>query len=199
MSANLVHNPHAQHGFKDDLESSLYILLWVILMYSTVSDPTLVPDFMASVLDAKPYRGVGGLSKHGLLKGQEFLDDVEFPGRPALHELVRGLANLFKFRYVKAPDTLQRKDYKKFLEMGNGSDDPEFKEALNRQFCPVYDREIIKLESHAATIELFDTALRVCSNWPDMDPPRRQVFADDAATVQQLNEHVLKTQYHDLG
>ena len=42
MSANLMSQPDVLHDFRDDLESSLYTLLWTTVMYSEVSDRDLV-------------------------------------------------------------------------------------------------------------------------------------------------------------
>jgi hypothetical protein len=73
MSSRLINQPGVQHDFRDDLESSLYVLLWVVLMYSEVSDRDQVPLFLASVLDPQSYNNKGSFAKEDFLKGQSFL------------------------------------------------------------------------------------------------------------------------------
>jgi hypothetical protein len=68
-----------QHDFKDDLESSVYVLLWVILMYSEVSDRDPVPMFLSNIFDPQPYGLNGGYGKADFLKGRTFLEHVNFP------------------------------------------------------------------------------------------------------------------------
>jgi hypothetical protein len=195
MSANLIFHRTAQHSFKDDLESLLYVLLWIIVKYSTVSIKDAVPHFMANVLDPQPYRGTGGLGKHDFLKGQSFLKEVKFPGREALHKLVSDLADLFRFRYELEPTAEDRKNYEELWKvMEKSNTHPSIVEALENNYrCAVYDRATRKLEGHAATIELFDTALRIRSNWPGEDAAQKQVFADTDSGLQRPNKPVLKT------
>ena len=80
MSAALINQKGVQHNFKDDIESSIYVLLWVILMYSEVSDRDRVPSFLSEVFDPQPHGPFGGYGKLDFLKGRSFLDDVQFPG-----------------------------------------------------------------------------------------------------------------------
>ena len=46
VSAKLTGHMDRQHDFKDDLKSSIYVLLWVALMYSDCSNWGQVPSFM---------------------------------------------------------------------------------------------------------------------------------------------------------
>ena len=55
MSAALVQDKNAPHTFVDDLESFLYVILWVSLMYSAHSIPS--PD--AHSLHAESTQGSG--------------------------------------------------------------------------------------------------------------------------------------------
>src|SRR6266852_5785476 len=167
MSAELISNRKARHNFKDDLESSLYVLMWVIMMYSPVSPQELVPTFLSGVLDLQAYREVGGMGKHDFLMGRSILNEVEFNGREALHKLVFDLAGMFNFRYVKGPTTEARANS---ALLRASLPNNEFRKAFDKQdACFAYDQEIRKLEGHAATIELFDIALRNPSEWPDSD------------------------------
>ena len=93
------------HDFKDDLESLIYVLLWMTLMYLDCSDPKHVPSFLEGVLDPQPHHNVGGFSKANFLIERTFLTQVYFPGQSALHKLIYDLAWLFAGCYEEAPDT----------------------------------------------------------------------------------------------
>ncbi|KAG1762982.1 hypothetical protein EDD22DRAFT_846735 [Suillus occidentalis] len=64
MSAHLVKNIKAIHAVEDDLESSLYVVLWTALMYKEshmdIVDRT---QFIMQVFDADPLVGSGGSAK----------------------------------------------------------------------------------------------------------------------------------------
>jgi hypothetical protein len=68
------------HSFQDDLELIIYVLLWMILMYSETSDGDWVPTFLSDVLDPQPHGQSGGFSKADFLKAWTFLQQVYFPG-----------------------------------------------------------------------------------------------------------------------
>ena len=80
MSTRLVAQLDGVHSFQDDLESTIYVLLWMILMYSETSDRDQVPMFLSGVLDPQPHRETGGFNKADFLKAQTFLQQVNFPG-----------------------------------------------------------------------------------------------------------------------
>jgi hypothetical protein len=79
MSAALVMNKAAPHTFVDDLESVLYVILWLVLMYSpssmTVEQRTA---FVQGILDPKQYSGTGGTTKADFLKGRTVLQNITF-------------------------------------------------------------------------------------------------------------------------
>jgi serine/threonine protein kinase len=50
MSTNLIMHLDAWHEFIDDLESSLYVLLWMVILYSPVTPKNRVPPFLATFL-----------------------------------------------------------------------------------------------------------------------------------------------------
>ena len=54
MSARLISNKPGQHDFCDDLESSIHVLLWMMLMYLEPSDPAQAQVFLMAVLDPQP-------------------------------------------------------------------------------------------------------------------------------------------------
>jgi hypothetical protein len=84
MSAALISELMGQHGVRDDLESSIYVLLWVASMYSETSNLEQVALFVKTVLNQLPLGGVGPLSKRDFLIARTFLGLVKFLHQPAL-------------------------------------------------------------------------------------------------------------------
>jgi hypothetical protein len=96
MSAHLVKNIHAIHGVEDDLESSLYVVLWTALMfkesYMSSVDRT---QFIMQVFDADPLVGSGGSAKSNWLVARtDFLRDLFVNCKP-LDDVVLELAQFF--------------------------------------------------------------------------------------------------------
>lgn len=179
MSAQLISQQGGAHEFVDDLESSIYVLLWVTLMYSGVSSSHQVPPFLASVLDPKCYKDTGGFAKQDFLRGRSFLEKVTFPDRPALHKLIDDLANLFMFRYKAPPSDGEREQYNVLVESCAATGNPIMRSASEDHICHKYDKAKAELASHEATIKLFDDALR-SGTWPeDDDASVMQVFEPD--------------------
>lgn len=162
MSAALVQDKNAPHTFVDDLESFLYVILWVSLMYSAHSIPS--PDltaFMQRVLDPDQYEGTGGHGKADFLQARTFLRSEPFPDRPLLHQLITELAILFAVRYEPIPTQKDMKiaaSYAAYAEY-----DPTHFVAGR------YNSRISQLESHQHVIELFRTALEDAAKWPSSD------------------------------
>lgn len=178
MSAGLVSGYHVQHDFKDDLESSVYVLLWMTLMYSEVSDRNEVPAFLAAVLDPLSYGPRGGHCKEDFLKSRSFLKHVTFPHRPALHTLIDNLAQLFSIRYADKPSENEKQhtaDLLSYIESSPTSP-PSLLKAYVDSTSYVYHMRMSKLESHLPTIALFEEALSDRSNWPTNDSPVKQTF-----------------------
>jgi hypothetical protein len=175
MSASLISKLDVQHTFKDDLESSIYVLLWLVLTHSKVSLPDQVPGFLVGVLDPQPYASVGGFGKADFLKGRSFLNVVTFPERPALHKLIDELAQLFAVRYEpKPPDPAVR------VPEGAAKDNPLFMDMYQTMYKELpsflHSKRLRDLESHAYTISLFNDALSDISKWPTNDAPVKQLF-----------------------
>ena len=64
MSAALVKDPNALQTFLDDLESFLYVILWLALAYSSSSMSSRdLTSFLKLVLDPVQYQGTGGNGK----------------------------------------------------------------------------------------------------------------------------------------
>jgi len=95
MSAGLISQKSVQHDFRDDLELSIYVLLWMTLMFSEVSNNAIVPTFLSNVLDPWPYSNNGSHGKMDFLCGHTFLSNIEFPDQTELLTLVVKLASWF--------------------------------------------------------------------------------------------------------
>ena len=158
MSCKLISETVWQHDFRDDLESSIYILLWVMLMYSTCSRPDQVVPFLETVLDPQLHTAKqGGYTKADFLRGRMFLEEVQFIRRPAFNKLLRDLAVLFSCHYQKiVPDAELREP---------GSRGRQTDDALNESIV----ERLEGLKDHDATIDLFDVALRDRFKWPTGD------------------------------
>ena len=185
MSANLISNITGLHDYRDDLESSLYTLLWVTLTYSKCSNPRKVPGFLKSVFDPPPHEGEGACSKGDFLQGRMFLKGVSFPGRDALHFLVDKLAHMFAVRYEEAP-TKQDRDSATRINTYSPED-------YKTTSAYKYDARMNFLKTHQATIDLFDTVLKDRSQWPLNDRAERQAFHVGPAV--QAHERVIKTSW----
>ncbi|KAG2103653.1 hypothetical protein BD769DRAFT_1676364 [Suillus cothurnatus] len=101
MSAHLVENRDNKHDVEDDLESSLYVVLWVALLctetYLTIPTRSLL---IKQVFEVDELEGVGSSSKSAVLNSRtQFGVDV-FVNRKPLDRLVLALAELFALRYT---------------------------------------------------------------------------------------------------
>jgi len=156
MSAALVMNNGAPHTFVDDLESVLYVIIWLVLMYSpnsmTVEQRTA---FVQGVLDPKQYSGTGGTTKADFLKGRTALQDITFQDRPSLPSLLLELATMFAVRYEILP-----------------ANNPVILAALQIH----HQQRIEHLRSHEYIIKLISDAIQDPQMWP----------MDDAAVQQRL-------------
>jgi hypothetical protein len=165
------------HSFRDDLESTIYVLLWVALMFSKTSKPMNVAVFMDTVLNPNMPAGISEDTsiypyKAEFLIQTQFLQFTKFPGRPCFHKLLISLADLFAVRYEKVPF--------------GASDLPRAQQILD-SFTDNFDRELLQslplfgyferkafLTNHDRTIKLFDIALQNRSEWPLNDRAEKQ-------------------------
>lgn len=174
MSSKLISQPIWQHDFRDDLESSIYVLLWVTLMYSSCSDAGHVVPFMEGVLDPQPHGTRGGLGKADFLQGRSFLRQVDFPNRPTLHTLLDRMAHLFSVRYEAAPNASERKRFEKLLMLAQKQPDEMADDVRDQSHVASYDQRVDALNGHEVTIELFNDALADRSQWPTADHAVKQ-------------------------
>jgi hypothetical protein len=176
MSGKLI-TREEPHSYRDDLESTIYVLLWVALMFSETSQPMNVALFMDTVLDPKMPAGIGEDTsiypyKAEFLTQTQFLKFTKFPGRPCFHTLLTSLADLFAVRYEKVPigaSDLPRA--RKILDSFTNKIDQELFRSL-----PLfsYFERMAFLTNHDRTIELFNIALQNRSEWPVDDRAEKQ-------------------------
>jgi hypothetical protein len=172
MSARLTGNMEGPHVLMDDLESSIYVLLWTALMYLECSDSTQVPSFMEYVIDPQPYHNTGGYGKTDFLQARTFLKTVKFPNRPALDKLIDDLAKMFSVRYETAPTDTERHYATKMLEQSES--DLVFIEIYRLSVPYWYDMRMTSLENPTDIIELFNDALCDSLKWPSDDRAAKQ-------------------------
>jgi hypothetical protein len=175
MSARMIAQMEGPHIFVDDLESSLYVLLWMVLMYSECSDSMQVPTFLQLVLDPQSHLSTGGYGKADFLKGRTFLTQVNFPHRPALHQLIVRLAELFAVRYEQAPTESERTEFALLMTLKD-SPEPIIFNIHTKSTIFLFDQQVTALENHLATISLFENALRDSLQWLASDHANKQHF-----------------------
>ncbi|KAG1797469.1 uncharacterized protein HD556DRAFT_1441030 [Suillus plorans] len=182
MSAHLVKNSFAVHAVKDDLESSLYVVLWTALKYResymSVIDRT---QFILQIFDADPLVGTGGSAKSDwLVAGTYFPRDI-FVGCKLLNNLVVKLAQFFSHRYSSVSPEAQESLVRLQLSLQEVLDEArsvctaaQQKMIDVAQCCllesSAYQKEIGMqiLHSHEVIINIYDKHLG-SSGWPDKD------------------------------
>lgn len=180
MSGKLISGKPHVHDFRDDLESTLYILLWVALVFSKVDTTENVSGFLSIVLD--PYRNIlNYTTKPDFLTGRRFFKDFKFANRPCLDTLLLDLAHLFKFRYEDVPtevdlelvksaehllaNAIKRQDYDLVGYITN---------SYETLYGVVYKRQETAFRNHEATLAHFKKALEDRSKWPLDDVADKQ-------------------------
>lgn len=175
MSAGLISQGGSVHNFLDDLESSIYVLLWVTVMYSEVSKPYHVPPFLSSTLNPQCYKDTGGVAKIDFLMARSFLKKVAFSDRPSLHKLINDLSELISYRYTEAPSERERAHYTWLTSPQAAAIGGTPAQIAEDHICSRYDHAMSKLQDHTATIKLFNDALND-GEWPVGDSAVLQVF-----------------------
>ena len=104
MSASLVGGNKTQ-DYRDDLESSLYTLLWVTVMYIKCPEPDRVSSLLNNIFEPHPTGAKVTDAKEDFLKGHSFLKKPRFPDRPVLLKLLIKLAKLFATQYANADES----------------------------------------------------------------------------------------------
>ncbi|KAG0697712.1 hypothetical protein DFH29DRAFT_878517 [Suillus ampliporus] len=164
MSAHLVKNSTAIHVVEDDLEWSLYIILWTAFMYKesymSIVDWT---QFIMQVFDADPLVGSGGSTKlDWLVTRTYFLQDIFVSSKP-LDNVVLELVQFFSHRYSTIPLDEQESLAHLWLSLKDALDEGGF-----MQESPVYKKEMQVLHLHDHVIKIYNKHLE-SSDWPDQD------------------------------
>ena len=181
MSVNLIRELNPVHGFLDDLESSIYVLFWVFSMYSKTMPIKAVQRNLAM------FEPDSGSQKQAFLDSAAggSLDAIQFPDRPALHALIRDLAQLFRHRYMRTPTDEEKVESEALFSVSSIS--PHFLRLYEKNGYTRYMDAMKKFEDHTATIALFERALRD-PRWPEGDFSEKQHFKP-----QPPSDYVLKT------
>lgn len=167
MSGKLISEKEHVHNFNDDLESTIYILLWVALMYSKCSNSPMAAGFLEIVLDTQPHSTSTYASKPDFLMGRQFLRDVKFVDRPCLDNLLDQLTKLFAVRYHCQPEEDARKAENAWGQLLK--ENPGLQSIYDALPIVQYDRRIKILKDHEETINYFEEALKDRSLWPPND------------------------------
>lgn len=117
MSARLISNLEGEHDLQDDLESSIYILLWMALMFLECSARDYVESFMAHVIDPQPYGWNSGFRKVDFLQTRSYLHQIKFLQCPLLDMLIMELAVLFSAYYEEEPDKQEKEQTEKLKNL----------------------------------------------------------------------------------
>jgi len=178
MSTRLVSHKKDRHDFQDDLESTLWVLLWMTLMFSQVSNPDVMPIFLSNVLNPRPYLNNSGTGKMEFLIRHRFLSMVQFPERNELYKLISNLTFLFAILYEDEPPEAG-KEISSLLNSLNQKD-PNYKhgDMLRHHHIFEYDTRINALQDYSATIKLFQDALKDRTKWPSNDVAVLQKFGN---------------------
>ncbi|KAG2113385.1 hypothetical protein DEU56DRAFT_761947 [Suillus clintonianus] len=196
MSTNLVENKHAAHTIEDDLESSFYVVFWVVLMYtkSNLDTPTR-SLLMKQVFEAEEMQGTGSNSKSAFLISRRQVDGDVFVGRKALDKLVLVLAELFAHRYILVTTEHQAAFDKTFpcLEPAKGTPTHAIL-LVNLKANTAYKKQVAMetLKSHSKVIAIYDEYLK-SDAWLSHEVPTLQPLVDDEKRKPQ--EFFTKSQY----
>ena len=181
MSATLVANIFAPtiHNFRDDLESSLWVLMWLFLMYSPCTNKEQAALFFNSTLDPQSKSLMGGYSKVDRLKGSTFSTKVSFEGWPALDKLIWQLAHLFASHYEMSltADDKKSLEYMREIQLNN----PQLFTKLKLYNHLIWSHSLClaSLASHKATIEIFSLTVEDPDGWGAPDPAIKQNLRGD--------------------
>lgn len=175
ISAYLIEHSYATHVVEDDLESSLYVILWAAL---AICKETSVRrwSFISEVFQIIP--SPGSFSKADWLDVKGNISHVIFLDCKPLESLVRTLAKFFSHRYSQISDDEQT-SFNEFQSALATMQSPTQSSATNERLfeaiCssfPVYQKEMgimMKvLHSHDAVIRILNKHLDL-SDWPVQD------------------------------
>ncbi|KAG1823059.1 hypothetical protein EV424DRAFT_1538710 [Suillus variegatus] len=207
MSAHLVKNSRAIHAVEDDLESSLYVILWTALMYKeSYMDVVDRTQFIMQVFDADPLVGSGGSAKSNWLVARTYFPHDIFVGCKPLDNIVLELAQFFSHRYSVIPLEEQETLVQLRLSLKDALDEvgpvrmPAHQKMIDAvqsfmQESPAYKKEMGMriLHLHDSVINIYDKHLG-SSNWPDKDAavPQKLLLADKSKECRLYTEVTMR-------
>ncbi|KAG1869752.1 hypothetical protein C8R48DRAFT_771141 [Suillus tomentosus] len=150
MSACLVADMNTPHNFQDDMESTLYVILWIMFIFT----------------------GSGGSGKANFLQLKSSITSTTplFKGRPALDALVQQLQKTFSARYI--PSMKEAEENVRLAKLH--LHDPIVKMALQDNLVAIKLDGLEAMKSHEGVINIFNTHLDREEGWLDADSPDPQ-------------------------
>ncbi|KAG1726334.1 hypothetical protein EDD22DRAFT_961450 [Suillus occidentalis] len=186
MSAYLVAHSDAIHRVEDDLESSLYVLLWTALKHSithmNIEDRT---KLLTQVFD-------GGSSKEGWLMTRTHLPPDVFLGRKSLDNLVIELCTFFSHRYTKIPDEEKVSLASLRSVLQKHKDGPLYmavQDYVEKSLAYKNEMAIKLLSSHDSVISIYDKYLQE-PGWPE-DPAVEQEVLQNKPGVRMITKSIV--------
>jgi hypothetical protein len=160
MAADLVENPTIPQTFIHDLESTFWVLLWVVLSYMKTSwnDATrssVLKDTMSPRIYHSSNGATGGRNKMNFLTAPFSLSDLKIDNNKPLLSLLAAMKYCLSARYTP------KESVSNDLVETNDTSEERLKDTLGR------------LKDHTFILSLFSTILS-SDDWPDDDPSQRQ-------------------------
>ncbi|KAI5993170.1 hypothetical protein EDC04DRAFT_2613440 [Pisolithus marmoratus] len=135
----------------DDLESSFWVLLWTVVMFSESSlSIESCSNFIRGIFKSAP----GGEGKWSMLVSQQKLKEGLFPGWPSLYQLLKDLVDLFAYDYYTPGDS---KEWNLLVF----TEEPSTREKVLMEAFPIFHHKqsVERLQSHDYIIKCFVTHL----------------------------------------
>lgn len=189
MSAALVGQLDTSQGLMDDLESTLYVVLWMAIMYSPCRDiGSSLSNFLDYCLDPiVPPQGSHS-AKADFLEARNLFSSVHFTGRPGLLHLFNQLADLFAARYtsLKAASPSKTPEQRADRQMAEhfvtiteaealaNPNDPYRSFQLKSNAIYVERQMMARLRTHDYIIELFTETAKKDNFWVTDGPAVKQ-------------------------
>jgi hypothetical protein len=166
MAADLVDDPTIPQTFIHDLESTFWVLLWVVLSYMETNwtDATcssILKDMMSPRIYHSSSGATGGRNKMSFLTSPRSLFDLEVYNNPIIHELLDTLRQYLSSRYEHPSKTSRLDGLVQHVEADVAPQ--ELNEALKTML----------LKDHSLILSLLSTSLGL-KGWPADDASKRQ-------------------------
>jgi hypothetical protein len=156
MAAELILTPHIAHTFMHDLESVIWVLMWITLKYTVTNWSVGVrSSFVSDTMSPRVFMNSGGQNKLFFMQSPISLKGFTVDQNPQLTSLLFGLKEILHRHHVGKP--LDQRD-----------DDS------SAHRTPVEDiSEDVFLKAHALVIDTFNKYLD-SPNWPNNDEAQLQ-------------------------